>query len=346
MMDLLHTLNKTNKEIEQFVYLFEECNLNCSFCWQDHGSKLGQDAIFDRISDIFNTIKKYPNQPHQINIMGGELFHDGISDALFEEYFRMVSAVYLHAQVVSVPISFTFVTNLVFEKIDRVLNLIDRLSVMGVQVALTTSYDPVGRFNAVNRKIFFTNLNYIMETAPSTISNVSVVMTKPNISYLLSKEDEDLRWIYSHFNLYFDYYSPNQSANFHTPKESELLEFFRWAAKEYPNAGPFTTWSKNTVNTTSCRRSEIIGPNGNQGRCCSLLDNFPKHDKKLIPIFNITNNNDLEAFYMNQKGCMSCEYLSKCTMGCFLIHTHELCNDMGSECIYKIIFKEHPEWPI
>ncbi len=344
-MDILKTLKKTNNEIEQFIYLFEECNLNCSFCWQDHDSKVGQNDIMGRAIDIIKTMDLYPDRPHLINLMGGELFHDGISDDLFDDYYALCEQIIQHAALNNITINITFVTNLVYNDIQRVINLVFRLRNLNENVALTTSYDPVGRFNKSNRQLFLNNVATILDIDKSLISNVSVVMTLPNIEYLMTNKDLDLIWLYCNCKLYFDYYSPNQTSQFHTPKESDMLKFFKWAAFYFPNAGPIQTWTINAVNPTSCIRSAIIGPNGNQGRCCSLLDNFPKEDKNLIPIFNITDNNDLEYHYMQQKGCLSCEYLSKCTMGCFLIHTHELCNDMGSECIYKIIFNEHPEWP-
>ncbi len=343
-MDILQTLNKTNEDIEHFVYLFEECNLRCSFCWQDHDSKVGQDSIANRADDLINDIKQNPHQPHSINIMGGELFHDDISDQLFNDYKMLIIAIQEFANQEKVTVSFTFVTNLIYQRVTRVIDLIQHLRTVAT-VSLTTSYDPVGRFNNTNRDLFFNNLKLLQRIDSTLITNISVVMTRPNINYLMSNDDHQLDWIYDNFSLYFDYYSPNQTAPFHTPTESEMLSFFRWVIKTYPNAGPIVTWKGNQVNQTSCRRSQITGPNGNQGRCCSLLDEFPQRDKNLIPVFNISDNRDMERWYMDQKGCLHCEFFKRCTMGCFLIHTHSLCNDMKDQCIYKIIFNEHPEWP-
>lgn len=344
-MDIFKQLKKTNNEIEHFVYLFEECNLNCSFCWQDHADKTGQDDIASRSTDIIQIIKTQPNEKHLINIMGGELFHDDIPPRLFVDYYNLCMTINNFALVNGIEVSFSFVTNLVYEKVDRVLQLINDLRLINKNISLTTSYDPVGRFNKSDRELFFKNIRYILISDCSIISNISVVMTRPNIKSLMSVQDDDLNWIYDNFDLYFDYYSPNQTAPHHTPKESEMLEFFRWAITYFPKAGPIKSWSTNHNNPMSCRRSLIVGPNGNQGRCCSLLNNFSLDDKKKIPVFNISDNTDLERFYIEQKGCMSCEFFSKCTIGCFLIHTHELCNDLGSDCLYKTIFLEHPEWP-
>lgn len=344
MMDILRSLDKTNNEIEHFVYLFEECNLQCSFCWQDHNSKVGQDSIAQRATDLICDIQQDRTRPHCVNIMGGELFHDDISDSLFDDYYCLISDIQHFANGECIAVSFTFVTNLIYDNITRVINLITSLRKIA-NVSLTTSYDPVGRFNKHNRDLFFKNLETVRNIDLSLITNVSVVMTRPNIIHLMNQADDQLCWIYNNFSLYFDYYSPNQTAPFHTPTESEMLSFFRWAIKTYPNAGPIVTWKGNKVNQTSCRRSQITGPNGNQGRCCSLLDEFPQRDKNLIPVFNISDNRDMERWYMDQKGCLHCEFFQRCTMGCFLIHTHSLCNDMKDQCIYKIIFNEHPEWP-
>lgn len=344
-MDIFKQLNKTNEEIEHFVYLFEECNLNCSFCWQDHDDIKGKDDIISRANDINNLLSKNPTNHHLINIMGGELFHDNITDDVFCDYYALCENIVAYAKDNHISISFTFVTNLVYQNLFRVISLIYNIRQIIPGVSLTTSYDPVGRFNESNKSLFLKNLRTVLIIDKNLISNVSVVMTRPNIKYLVTNEDSDLDWMYDNFDVYFDYYSPNQTAPHHTPKESELLRFFKWLIIKYPNAGPIQSWKDNRNNPMSCRRSMIVGPNGNQGRCCSLLNDFSKEEKNRIPIFNISDNTDLERFYVEQKGCLSCEFFSKCTIGCFLIHTHEMCNDMGTECLYKTIFLEHPEWP-
>ena len=81
---------KREQEEEFFVNLFEHCNLNCPFCWQDHNSWEGIDTITSKAADIIDQLKKSPYKKVTINLMGGELFSDEVYDKYLEHYSNLV----------------------------------------------------------------------------------------------------------------------------------------------------------------------------------------------------------------------------------------------------------------
>jgi molybdenum cofactor biosynthesis enzyme MoaA len=85
--ELLNKLfgRKANDCTEIEIHLFEYCNLSCTFCGQDHDSKVGFDTIVAKSKDVTEFIKRSHKSDHILNIMGGEIFNDQIPDSLFDD---------------------------------------------------------------------------------------------------------------------------------------------------------------------------------------------------------------------------------------------------------------------
>ena len=71
------------------IIFFEECNLRCPMCPQDHNSIEGQsrDEILSKVDTIKNILYDSVSSVVTLNIMGGELFQDH----LLEEYLPIYS---------------------------------------------------------------------------------------------------------------------------------------------------------------------------------------------------------------------------------------------------------------
>ena len=75
----------------------------------------------------------------KLSFRGGELFQDELSDEFFEVYHDIFKTM---KDNIGIPTYCDFMTNGVFEKRERVMNLIHDCD--GI---LSLAYDPVGRFN-------------------------------------------------------------------------------------------------------------------------------------------------------------------------------------------------------
>ena len=76
-------------EIE--LTLFENCHLNCSFCHHDKKSTVGlsREEIFSKLSIVEDHLIKMKDRVDicQINMVGGELFQDRISEWAYPVYY-------------------------------------------------------------------------------------------------------------------------------------------------------------------------------------------------------------------------------------------------------------------
>jgi len=326
--------DKREAREEFFINLFELCNLKCSFCWQDHNDKRGMDTVRDKAQVIIDRLierKKYTNG-FDINLMGGELFFDEINDSLFDDYFYLAKKVNEYCTANSIEVSFNWVTNLVFTKTQRVLKLQSDLIDEGVDSMLTTSYDPRGRFNTKNFNLFLKNIDIVR----MHLRSVGIVMTRPNIMAIM-KGDSKLQSLYKKIDLYFDYYSPEESFKTSLPKDSELLVFFKYMLQNYPKAEPFRSWRENDINKMTCRSSNVILPDGGGGKCRSLVAKS-LYDEFLSE-FDVKDNDSMEKSFIERRNCLTCEFFQKCGLGCFLQSDFLKHNDL-EDCLFYLTFKE------
>jgi sulfatase maturation enzyme AslB (radical SAM superfamily) len=199
--------SKENSEGELIIFLFELCNLNCQMCYQDHDSIIGMDTIverFDAVSKAIDGLIAKGKTAISINLMGGELFADNIKDEIFSDYVILIQKIKSYAMEKNIPINFQIVTNLIWEKTERVKTLLDK-----VELPIATSWDPVGRFNTSTLKIFKKNIVEFKDY----ISQVGVVMTKPTIKEFLKSTPELFEYIYNNFTVVFDHYTPDGKEN-------------------------------------------------------------------------------------------------------------------------------------
>lgn len=325
---------KRHKEEEYFVNLFEHCNLRCSFCWQDHNSLRGIDTIEYRASDVSRLIQKSPRSNHIVNIMGGELFSDAIPESAFWKYYRFVCVIQSNCGDEN-KIQFNFVTNLVFDQTTRLEKLLNDCQKVA-EVHLSTSWDPVGRFNLTNLSTFIRNYQIFKKDIRMT----SVVLTKQCIRWFLSGQDK-VDGVFTNLiasnPLYFDTYSPESNTDKFAPSDSEMLSMYRLLIREYPESYPVKDWIRNQTTTMSCRSSHIIGPQGYSGKCGSLVPDSVKNDMA-VPI-NVIDNSKMEDNFIKENECLTCEFFENCGLGCFLLHNLKGRADT-EECIFKSVNRE------
>ena len=320
LVDVLASKKGNTKEAH--LILFEYCNLNCSFCHQDHDSIEGMDKIQLKVETLIENTDQ--NDKYIINITGGELFLDVIDDNLFEVYYRAGKRLLTHFKRATVA----FGTNLVYNQTDRVLELVRRLQEHG-EVVLSTSYDPAGRFTPESKALFFKNLEILKEH----VHTVNVVITKQNIdTFLKGKEGPEFKWLCDNYNVYFDHYIPSQLYTQHQPDEDMIGKLYILLNEKYPNSYPLKDWKNNRFNETTCRSTKIVNKSNIVTTCWSEAGK----DSILDEGDGLAAKQAAEEAFLERYQCHACEYYSRCGLRCFLHHSFIDKDD--AECQVKLMF--------
>lgn len=328
-MELIPVVNilreKKGRRKEAHLILFEWCNLRCSFCHQDHDSKVGFDAV-DMIRKAQTLIDSVDSESEiVINITGGELFMDDVPDWMFGYYLtigKMLLENFPHAKLV-------WGTNLIFKDVWRVARLIHMLRPYG-KVVLATSYDPAGRFNEIQRVRFFE----VLEEVAPLVETVNVVITKQNIeSFLAGREGREVAWLCEQFDVYFDHYIPSQMYEYIQPDEELISALYLHLNKKYPNSYPIKDWKANVINETTCRSTKIINKDGVVSTCWSEAGKGAILDEAE----GLRAKDEAEIAFVEHYDCFSCEYYTRCGLRCFLHDT--VLGEKSKVCSIKTMFK-------
>lgn len=324
--------SKRDTRAEFMITLFEKCNLSCAFCWQDHNSIEGLNTVRSKVQVLVAAARNNPNPVMLFNLMGGELFADDIfDDALYADYLYLITETNKQIIELGKSCEFTCCTNLIFDNVDKVQQLLLDLRLAGVKIKFTTSFDFTGRFNQANKRTFMRNVKSFKQD----IVNLSVVLTAPNIAGILRDTDEEFKELYAAgYKIYMDHYSPEHNAKVMTPSDKQLYEVFCFLIDAYPNTYPVNDWITNHTNGLSCKSSLMVLPSGQIKSCSAVPDahtiTFFKNPDRL-------DNSSMEMSFMQQMGCTSCEYFGRCSLGCFMLHYFKARDELN-ECVYKMVF--------
>lgn len=299
-IDLITKSNKRSQVGEIIVTLFEYCPLNCKFCNQDHSSLEGIDTIVQKIDIVKEVIKKTPRDSYSVHFMGGEVFADGLPPKVYTDYQYLCWELDRWSTEENIDLEICFTSNMVFNDTQEIDNLL-----MISDPTLITSFDPAARFNKETFEIFKTNVKQYK----NHIKSVNVIMTKPTIQKFMSGDVEFFNYLYEHFDIYFDYYTPEKNMKTFIPNDIQLRDFMVYMLKHYPKALPFADYTSKTKKQMSCMDTVTIMPNGSYGACTVLLKDF-----KNVSI----NKQEMEQEWFEQYNCLECKHFQYCSMGCFL----------------------------
>jgi radical SAM protein with 4Fe4S-binding SPASM domain len=323
---------KRDPEQEYTLHLFEHCNLRCSFCWQDHENKAGLDTVIDKLDPIELFLKTEQRHSVVFNAMGGEVFSDEIFDEkLLQSYKDLSWGIKELGKKYNKLVKINWVTNLVTHKIDYIEDLLNYSKTIGLEAQLVTSYDPRGRFNINQFEVFKKNMEYFGKR----ITCISMLLNAPNIEYILKDKDYYFKKLYNEgYYIYFDYYMPDESAEFQAPSDIQLKNVFKHLIDNYPNVHPISDWINNDKNYISCRTSKLVLADGTICNCGNLVQ-----DEKVIKFYSSKiekmDNSTIENNFLQKYNCASCEYLDRCTLSCFMQHDYKFREELD-ECVYKL----------
>lgn len=319
-------------EIE--LTLFENCNIECDFCFHDKKSTVGmsRSAMFEKLSIIEAHLIKHRGKVDlmQINILGGELFQDRYMEQLCEDYYALMVEVRKLYDKHNHVLKVVWVSNFLFVKRDIVRDLIERLNAIDVPSTLIVSYDFTGRPMSRNYK---KNIEHFQDC----ISSVNAVATRNSVRHFIDKDDSYFDWLYQTFDIYFDSFIPDKGADAQIPQDSLLYEFHCYIIDHYPKINPI--------------REMIESPNNNHMHCLSLnkVTIFPndttsncrwhRYDQSDFNTeLNMDDNSGMMQNFVDTNGCLSCEYFSRCGMRCFTQWDWSNRNRDMDTCMMKAVF--------
>jgi len=317
-------------EIE--IFFFEHCNLRCVHCFQDHDATVGmnEQSILSKLELIEEFFNKTPRQEVVLNIMGGELFQDHLLDDFLPIYSKFIDGVSdLAAKYEKTP-KFNFVTNLLATKHDMFIGWLNKHS-----LKLSVSYDLSGRFNASQLELFKKNI----EIYDQYVSIICLVATKKNIELLMYKGDPYFNYLYSKFICYWDQLTPGPTVPTDlVPSESFYLEFLIFLVDNFPKCSNLDSFmNKKEHNKMSCPSlNKLLIEANNSTSSCRIQQHKKSND--FITIVDNTNHAIIENF-VNEKGCLFCEYFNRCSFSCFVRHDWKRLKKDFQGCIYKETFK-------
>lgn len=314
---------------EIVLILFEECNMKCVFCPQDHASKVGQsrEEILSKADPVVKYIHgNMRTTDFHFHIMGGELFQDHLIEAGFlDVYAEFMETV--REQCPGKNLTFRFVTNLITDRIADVAAFADKHD-----LKMNVSYDPVGRFNGQQLETFKRNI----EAFEAYVNLISLVITKQNIERLL-KGDEYHDYLYAKFPMSWDSLLPGQNfLKVMMPSASELFAFYELLLDKYPltlNLDSFT--GENTQNKMACTRgnSFTVLHDGTIPVGCSGSVLMKEGKTQNLESTIIIQN------FMKERNCFSCEYYKRCGFSCFIRNDYKDLKRDLDECAFKKVFR-------
>ena len=323
---------KRDPEQEYTLHLFEYCNLRCSFCWQDHENVVGLNTITEKLDPIEKFLQTETRHSVIFNIMGGEVFAPEIFDInLLDQYKKLSLGILNLSKKYDKKVKVNWVSNLVTNKIKEIEDLLEYSGEIGLSAELVTSYDPRGRFNLNDFIQFKKNMEYFGKR----VTCISMLLNAPNIEYILKDNDPYFKKLYNEgFYIYFDYYMPDESAEFQAPSDQQLRDVFKHFIDNYPKVHPISEWIENNTNYASCRSSKLVLADGTMCQCGNLVQ-----DEKVIKFYSSKiekmDNSTIENNFLEKYDCVSCEYLDRCSFSCFMQHDYKFRDELD-ECVYKL----------
>ena len=298
-------------EIE--LTLFENCHLNCSFCHHDKKSTVGlsREEIFSKLSIVEDHLIKMKDRVDicQINMVGGELFQDRISEWAYPVYYDFLIEIKKLYDKYGHTIKVVWVTSFQFVKRERVQKLIDDLNAASIPSYIICSYDFDGR---PVKGPYAKNIEYFADY----ITSINMVATTISIEKFMADEDEYFHYLYDKFdNFYFDDYIPDKGYDYMIPSDSLYLEFLKFTYHNYPNINPIKDLIYKDNNHMHCLslNKVTIFPDNSTSNC--RWDRYTPSDFN-TPLHRPDNTSMMQA-YMDEHGCLSCKWWDKCGFRCY-----------------------------
>jgi len=297
--------------------LFENCDINCSFCHHDKKSIVGMQlhemlAKLDIIEKFFKD-RQGTVDFMQINIVGGELFQDSLIDEYVGYYIDIAVELQILANRYNYNLHIVWVSNFLFSNYIEIHNLMVTLKLADIKSSLIVSYDFDGR---PTNKTYYKNI----EALESFISSVNIVATKETITEMMVDRDAFFAYIYDTFPVYVDDYIPDNISVNQTPPDTMMLTFYKFIFKKYPKIINIHELVENESNPMGCLSLNkiTIFPDDSVSNCKWQRykpENFETYkDKEAV---EYQDNAPQMQRHLEHFNCLSCEFYRRCKFRCY-----------------------------
>ena len=325
------------------IPLFNLCNLNCKFCYQNsYGKRTNnidlsyfnnlEEKIIDCHRDLFNKrgiTDLYPT------IYGGEPFNDALPESIFQLYKNFYDKFsYLLKKEFNITTHFIWLTNGVVNR----YNLIDDI-LEYTNGTISTSYDPCDRYsNEKQRENWWRTLDYYKDK----MNMVTMVTTKSNIEAVLSGKDNFMLKIPSNIAIDISYYFPvaDDYKEF-CISDDDLYNLFIYGLENrifnwvnIANLIKTFTDPEHVVRNCNCLDTTFCFQNKDNSitpllTCYSTIDFAMNHnvtdyykDEDYKSIVE-TEDEKRRIIGIKRRGCLYCEYSNKCQRMCYMLPSHK-----------------------
>lgn len=313
-----------NKKCELTMTLFTHCNLNCGFCYYKDYEKFKPYPEMDNIvlANFQKAVEGIYADRIEVSILGGELFQDQFSDDVFRQYENILNGCIAILEASDKQYEIKVMSNLIFHKTDRLINLIKNKKNTYLQV----SYDPTNRFpKQYHVDLWFKNFEMIRAAG----INVAVLMvdTKPNVLSILDENGENHQktmQLFSDTSLRIDvtpYHMDTSDPNSTGFKcDDELMKKFnRYMIDNFPHILPYQKYMQLALHQTSAEKmaDKCSSENVNmfyKGFVTANYSTISCCDRKKT----ISN-------YYKSHGCLNCKHFEYCFQECYYYDQYSKC---------------------
>ena len=354
-----NSLKYLSRDFAMQVPMFNKCNLNCEFCFQNDHGKRTNDIDIDYIKqlpkiimDLHRDIFKLRNlDTLNMTLYGGDPFADNLSDDIFKLYEEFYNEMCdrLYSEFPNSKIRILWLTNGVFTNYDRVNHILEYTG-----GDIYTSYDSLYRFKTeTQRDMWYNTLLYYKDK----IKRVTVSAIKDGLENMIAGNDRYFTKIPPYIVTDISYYLPvnNDFVKF-CPSDDLIYRYIKWQidnklfnselvanaiytiqephrVEMYCHCYESTFNNRNpdgsVASVLTCHDTIDQIMNGNIQGFYKQEDEEKINDPKIIDKRFVTND---------KRGCMYCEYDNHCQKMCYMLQNHiNYKNDTG--CPFKRIYK-------
>lgn len=325
------------------IPLFNLCNLNCKFCYQNSYGKRSNTidlSYLDKLPEkVIDCHRKLFNDRHITDlyptIYGGEPFNDALPKDIFDRYKdfcdRFDKAL---KDEFGITTHYIWLTNGVTSRYDEIDDLLEY-----THGNIYTSYDPCDRFaNDTQRQTWFRTLMRYKDR----MNMVTIVTTKANINAIINEKDETFLKIPSNVPMDVSYYFPvaDEYTEF-CPSDDDLYNLYVYGLEK----GLFNWLPISNLIRTFIDPEHVVP-------YCECLDTsfcFQNEDNSVTPLLtcystidlcmhgNVTNYYKPEDYKLVQelpdeerriigarrRGCLYCVYKNRCQRMCYMLVSHK-----------------------
>lgn len=324
--------NYNSKQITVIITLTGICNLHCKFCNQrsnkNYPQVISDQLLQNSISLLWNKLFKQfsTKKITKINFLfqGGQIFADIFQENIYNDLLNIKNKLNIYFK--NIQYNIKFVSNGIFLKRDRVLNILNQLN-----ATIIFSYDPIDRFLIKpQKKTFIDTLNYFFKQ--NKIDSFNILLNKKTINQYINDDSEIKRLcnLY-HTKINLIYYTSNQNENIYNLTSQDIYNFYNFALNSnwqkicpqifnlYKAIYNFKYNIKISEKHCNCQNTYRINPTNPfyleyTNNCISC--NYNSTDFKLDNYSNNPGENIIINGLIKNK-CIDCKYNMNCIMPCW-----------------------------